>query len=95
VQMPTMVASRHGFKSKVCKGASTPARFDVLWVMGGGPAALVDLMRDKHHVDLDFLIRLGARGRLAACGSRPARGPYRHDTLLLHPVAGRALFAGA
>jgi hypothetical protein len=29
-QMPSMVASRRGFKFKVCKGASTPARFDVL-----------------------------------------------------------------
>ena len=59
----------------VCRGgmtlqASTPFRSapacDVLWVPGGGPNALAELMYGPNRTYLDFLIHQSARARIVA-----------------------------
>lgn len=57
------VACRGGLKILVETGFAQSAKFDVLWVPGGDPAALAGLIEDPQRLYLDFLIRQSEHAR--------------------------------
>jgi cyclohexyl-isocyanide hydratase len=60
------VTTRDGFTFKAPLGFGDVTALDVLWVPGGDPAALAEIMRDPARTYLDFLVRIAANARYVA-----------------------------
>jgi len=60
---PGLVRFNKGFRFEVQKAFADAGRWDVLFVPGGDPPALVELMRDSERTYLDFLIRQSEQAR--------------------------------
>ena len=65
-ETPGLVTLRGGLSLQVTGAFAHAPAFDVLWVPGGEPDALVRLMGDPKRVYLDFLIRQSAHARYVA-----------------------------
>jgi len=63
-EAPGLISFRKGFPFQVTTGFEDAARYDVLWVPGGDPAALATLMGDPTY--LGFLVRQSATARYVA-----------------------------
>jgi transcriptional regulator GlxA family with amidase domain len=62
-QRPGLVRFNRGFRFDVEKAFADAGPWDVLFVPGGDPPALVELMEQKDRAYLDFLIRQSAQAK--------------------------------